>query len=160
MLVLFSFLMTFERFDQQIQSTLEAWRIKAPHSSIDLVGVHIAQAVYYPDLAEANIKGKTNSVYDHRYDRTVIEGMRTCVGKIKARRRVAEGMHIYVNQIPKPVDFMKEKGFGNAMLVRETWWALILRAMCWHRSLAFLEIPQGNMGPANYHGRRILVYIA
>ena len=121
----------------------------SPFWYIDLVEAHIAQAVYYPDLAEANIKGKTNRVYDHRYDRTVIEGMRTCVGNIKARRRVAEGMHIYADQIPKVVDFMKEKRFGNAMLVREAWWTLILRAsagiealLSWrfHKAIWFLRV--------------------
>ena len=116
-----------------------------PFRYIDLVGAHISQAVYYPDLAEANIKAGTNKRYE--------------LGHLRSKR-VAEGMHIYVDQIPKVVDFMKERGFDNAMVVTEAWWTLILRAMCWHRSIAFVEIPQGNMVPPSFHGSRIPVYIA
>ena len=112
---------------------------------IDLVGAHIAQAVYYPDLAEANIKaGK-----DKRYE----------LGRFRSKR-VAEGMHIYVDQIPKVADFMKEKGFDDTRVTTEAWWTLILRAMCWHRSIAFIEIPKGNLVSPTFHGSRLPVYIA
>lgn len=111
----------------------------------DLVGAHIAQAVYYPDLAEANIKaGK-----DKRFE----------LGRFRSKR-VAEGMHIYIDQIPKVVDFMKEKGFDNASVVNDAWWTLILRAMCWHRSIAWVEIQKSNLVPPSFHGSRIPVYIA
>ena len=118
---------------------------ESPFRYIDLVGAHIAQAVYYPDLAEANIKAGTNKRYE--------------LGHLRSKR-VAEGMHIYVDQIPKVVDFMKDKGVGNAMVVQEAWWTLILRAMCWHRSVAFVEILQGNLVPPSFHESRIPVYIA
>ena len=112
---------------------------------IDLVGAHIAQAVYYPDLAEANIKAGTNKRYE--------------LGAFRSQR-VAEGMHIYVDQIPKVVDFMKEKGYDNARIVTEAWWTLMLRAMCWHRSIAWVEIQKGNMVSPSFCGSRIPVYIA
>ena len=112
---------------------------------IDLVGAHIAQAVYYPDLAEANIKAGQNKWYE--------------LGAAPSKR-VAEGMHIYIDQIPKVVDFMKEKGFDDATVVTEAWWTLILRAMCWHRSIAFVEIPKGNLVPPSFHGSMVPVYIA
>ena len=112
---------------------------------IDLVGAHIAQAVYYPDLAEANIKAGT----DKRFE----------LGHLRSKR-VAEGMHIYVDQIPKVVDFMKEKGFDDARVTTEAWWTLILRAMCWHRSIAFIEIPKANMVSPTFYGSRLPVYIA
>ena len=112
---------------------------------IDLVGAHIAQAVYYPDLAEANIKAGKDKRFDLGHARS---------------KRVAEGMHIYVDQIPKIVDFMKDKGYDDAKVVTEAWWTLILRAMCWHRSIAFVEIPKANLVPPTFHGSRIPVYIA
>ena len=112
---------------------------------IDLVGAHIAQAVYYPDLAEANIKAGT----DRRYD----------LGAGRSQR-VAEGMHIYVDQIPKVVEFMKHKGFDDEKVVREAWWTLILKAMCWHRSVALMEFQPSNAVPPTFHDSRIPVYIA
>lgn len=112
---------------------------------IDLVGAHIAQAVYYPDLADANIKAGKNKRYE------------LGVGRSK---RVAEGMHIYVDQIPKVVEFMKEKGFDNESVVREAWWTLMLRAMCWHRSVAFIDFQESTPVPPSFHGSRIPVYIA
>ena len=111
----------------------------------DLVGAHIAQAVYYPDLAEANIKAGTDKRYDLGAGRS---------------QRVAEGMHIYVDQIPKVVDFMKEKGFDDEKVVREAWWTLILKAMCWHRSVALMEFQPSNAVPPSFHDSRIPVYIA
>lgn len=112
---------------------------------VDLVGAHIAQAVYYPDLAEADIKAGLNKRHELGAGRS---------------KRVAEGMHIYVDQIPKVVGFMKEKGFDDESIVKEAWWTLILRAMCWHRSVAFIEIQKANLVPPSYHGSRIPVYIA
>lgn len=112
---------------------------------IDLVGAHIAQAVYYPDLAEENIKAGL----DKRYD----------LGAFRSQR-VAEGMHIYVDQIPKVVDFMNKKGFGNARIVTEAWWTLILRAMCWHRSIAWVEIQKSNLVSPSFQGSQIPVHIA
>lgn len=129
----------FKALDQPVQSSMKHFHY------IDLVGAHIAQAVYYPDLAEANIKAGTNRRYELGAGRS---------------KRVAEGMHIYVDQIPKVVDFMKNKGFYDESVVREAWWTLILRAMCWHRSVAFLEIPLGNTVPSSFHGSRTPVYIA
>ena len=112
---------------------------------IDLVGAHIAQAAYYPTLAAANIKaGK-----DKRYD----------LGHLRSKR-VAEGMHIYVDQIPKVADFMKEKGFDDTRVTTEAWWTLILRAMCWHRSIAFINIQKDNLISPNLYGSRLPVYIA
>ena len=111
----------------------------------DLVGAHIAQAVYYPDLAEANIKAGTNKRYELGAGRS---------------QRVAEGMHIYVDQIPKVVDFMKEKGFDDEKVVREAWWTLILKAMCWHRSVGLMEFQPSNAVPPSFHDSRIPVYIA
>ena len=111
----------------------------------DLVGAHIAQAVYYPDLAEANIKAGTDKRYELGAGRS---------------QRVAEGMHIYVDQIPKVVDFMKEKGFDDEKVVREAWWTLILKAMCWHRSVALMEFQPSNAVPPSFHDSRIPVYIA
>ena len=111
----------------------------------DLVGAHIAQAVYYPELAEANIKAGTDKRYDLGAGRS---------------HRVAEGMHIYVDQIPKVVDFMKEKGFDDERVVREAWWTLILKAMCWHRSVALMEFQPSNAVPPSFHDSRIPVYIA
>lgn len=112
---------------------------------IDLVGAHIAQAIYYPDIAEANIKAGINKRYELGTGRS---------------KRIAEGMHIYVDQIPKVVDVMKEKGFDDESIIREAWWTLILRAMCWHRSVAFMEIQRGNLVPPSFHRSRIPVYIA
>lgn len=112
---------------------------------IDLVGAHIAQAVYYPDLAEENIKAGLDTRYD--------------LGAFRSQR-VAEGMHIYVDQIPKVVDFMKKKGFNDARIVTEAWWTLILRAMCWHRSIAWVEIQTGNLVSPSFQGSRIPVHIA
>ena len=112
---------------------------------IGLVGAHIAQAVYYPDLADANIKAGTNERYELGAGRS---------------KRVAEGMHIYVDQIPKVVEFMKEKGFDNESVVREAWWTLMLRAMCWHRSVAFIDFQESKAVPPSFHGSRIPVYIA
>ena len=112
---------------------------------IDLVGAHIAQAVYYPDQTNENIKDRSNKRFQLGVFRS--EGM-------------AEGMHIYVDQIPKVVDFMKEKGFGDAKIVTEAWWTLMLRAMCWHRSIAWVEIPKSNFVSPSFHGSRIPVYIA
>lgn len=111
----------------------------------DLVGAHIAQAVYYPDLAEANIKAGTDKRYELGAGRS---------------QRVAEGMHIYVDQIPKVVDFMKEKGFDDEKVVREAWWTLILKAMCWHRSVALMEFQPSNAVPPSFHESQIPVYIA
>ena len=112
---------------------------------IDLVGAHIAQAVYYPELAEVNIKTGTNKRYELGHARS---------------QRVAEGMHIYVDQIPNVVGFMRKKGFDNGKITTEAWWTLILRAMCWHRSIAFVEIPKANSVPSSFYGSRIPVYIA
>lgn len=112
---------------------------------IDLVGAHIAQAVYYPDLAGAKIKAGTNKRYDLGAGRS---------------KRVAEAMHIYVDQIPKVIEFMKEKGFDTDSVVRKAWWTSILKAMCWHRSVAFIEIQRGYSVPSSFHGSRIPVYIA
>ncbi len=112
---------------------------------IDLVGAHIAQAVHYPDLAEANIKAGTSTRYEIGAGRS---------------KRVAEAMHIYVDQLPEVVDFMMDKGFDDERTVREAWWTLMLRAMCWHRSVAFIEIQRGFTIPATFHGSRIPVYIA
>ncbi|CAF9923079.1 hypothetical protein IMSHALPRED_005846 [Imshaugia aleurites] len=112
---------------------------------IDLVGAHIAQAVYYPDLAKVNIKAGTNKRYELGAGRS---------------KRVAEGMHIYVDQIPKIIEFMKEKGFDDESIISEAWWTLILKAMCWHRSVAFIEIERGFSVPPSFHGSRIPVYIA
>lgn len=112
---------------------------------IDLVGAHIAQAVYYPDLADANIKAGTNKRYELGAGRN---------------KRVAEGMHIYVDQIPKVVDFMKEKGFDNESVVREAWWTLMLRAMCWHRSVAFIDFQASTAVPPSFHGSKRPVHIA
>ena len=113
---------------------------------IDLVGAHIAQAVHYPDLAESNIKAGHNS---QRYD----------LGPSRSKR-VAEGMHIYVDQIPEVVDFMKEKGFNVERVTQEAWWTLILRAMCWHRSIAFMQYQKGTQVSPSFYGSRIPVYIA
>ena len=112
---------------------------------IDLVGAHIAQAVYYPDIAEANIKAGTNKRYELGAGRS---------------KQVAEGMHLYVDRIPKVVEFMKEKGFDMGSVVKEAWWTLMLRAMCWHRSVAFVNIPRDMSVPPSFHGSRIPVYIA
>lgn len=112
---------------------------------IDLVGAHIAQAVYYPDLADKHIIAGL----DKRYD----------LGAFRSQR-VAEGMHIYVDQIPKVVDFMKTKGFDNARVVTDAWWTLILRAMCWHRSIAWVEIQKSNTVSPSFQGSKIPVYIA
>lgn len=111
----------------------------------DLVGAHIAQAVYYPDLAEANIKAGTDQRYELGAGRS---------------QRTAEGMHIYVDQIPKVVEFMKEKGCDDEKVVREAWWTLILKAMCWHRSVALMEFQPGNAVPPRFYDSRIPVYIA
>lgn len=112
---------------------------------IDLVAAHITQAVYYPDLAEANIKAGINK--------------RSELGAGRSKR-VAEGIHIYVDQIPNVVDFMKDKGFDDKRVVSEAWWTLILRAMCWHRSVAFIDIRRGFSVPPSFHGSKIPVYIA
>ena len=112
---------------------------------IDLVGAHIAQAVYFQDIAEVNIRAGMAGRSDLGDGRSL---------------RVAEGMHIYVDQIPKVVDFMMKKGFDDERITREAWWTLILRAMCWHRSVAFMEIQSGNLVPPSFHGSRIPVYIA
>ena len=112
---------------------------------IDLVGAHIAQAVNYPDLADANIKAGKNKRYELGAGRS---------------KRVAEGMHIHVDQIPKVVEFMKDKGFDNESVVREAWWTLMLRAMCWHRSVAFIDFQESTPVPPSFHGSRIPVYIA
>jgi len=115
----------------------------------DLVGAHIAQAVHYPDLADERIKAGGKST-DHRYD----------LGAYRSKR-VAEAMHIYVDQVPFVVRLMKEKAFEDDKLVRDAWWTLILRAMCWHRSVAFVERPRNGMVvPSSFHGSRIPVYIA
>ena len=59
---------------------------RSPFRYIDLVGAHIAQAVHYPDLAEANIKAGTNKRYE--------------LGHLRSKR-VAEGMHILRGPDPK-----------------------------------------------------------
>ncbi len=129
----------------QTTAYFKALQNKYSFRYIDLVGAHITQAVHYPMLAEANIKAGTRRRYD--------------LGDTRGYR-VAEGMHIYVDQIPMVVEFMKEKGFDNESIATEAWWTLILRAMCWHRSVAFVEIQKGNLVPASFCGSRIPVYIA
>ena len=113
---------------------------------IDLVGAHIAQAVYYSDLTNEHIKDRSNKRFQ--------------LGDLFRSEGMVEGMHIYVDQIPKVVDFMKEKKFDDAKIVREAWWTLILRAMCWHRSIAWIEIPKNNLVSSSFLGSRIPVYIA
>ena len=112
---------------------------------IDLVAAHITHALETPELADTNIKDRTNKRYQLGVFRA--EGM-------------AESMHLYVDRIPKVVSFMKEKGFGDAEIVKEAWWTLILRAMCWHRSIAWVEIPKNNLVSPSFQGSRIPVYIA
>ena len=42
-------------------------------------------------------------------------------------------MHLYIDSIPKMVEFMKAKIFDDERVIEDAWWTLIFRAMRSHR---------------------------
>ena len=65
---------------------------------IDLIDTNIAQAVYYLDLVEANIKAGMEKCYEFGHLRS---------------KEIAQGVHIYEDRIPKGIEVMKEKEFDD-----------------------------------------------
>lgn len=120
----------------------------------NLIAAHISQALCYPDLSNKNIAaGNKQYAQDNNFHRRYDLGPRRSP-------RMAEAMHLYIDRISEVEDFMEERGFGDRDIVRDAWWMLMLRAMCWHRSVSFSrDVPTG-LVPSSLYRSRIPVYIA
>lgn len=131
---------------------------------IDLVAAHIAQAVCYPDLLDG-VK-----------DDVVFGQAMAPLGPWFKKSRPARAMHIYIKQLDKVVEYMRQKAEYDTFnieqrseydpAVRDSWWTMMLRAMCWHRGIHFTGTrgAKGNTmhtSPVNssFWGSRTPVYI-
>lgn len=120
----------------------------------DLMAAHISQALYYPDLSAKNIKeGDKKFAKDPHFHR------RYDLGPGRSTR-MAEAMHLYIDRIPEVEEFMHESGFSEKQIVRDAWWTLMLRAMCWHRNVSFSKDIPTTLIPSSLYGSKIPVYIA
>ncbi len=69
---------------------------------------------------------------------------------------IAEGMHIYFDQLPRMVEYMRGRGVDDGDLVVEAWFTLMFRAFCWHR---LHDLVPGPTIPSVYYGSKMPIYI-
>ena len=114
----------------------------------DLVAAHIVQALAVPPEMDRNVgDGKDQNA------RWSFASFRS--------PHMAETMHLFIDRIPGMADFMAQKNFSDRDTVRDAWWTMILRAMCWQRSIAFVERdPSSAVVPSALYNSRAPVYIA
>lgn len=110
----------------------------------DLVAAHIAMAVTCPAEAEKNVGNGTD------------KSARWWNGAVRSHH-MAETMHLYIDRIPKVVDFMVKRGYDDQCALRDGWWTMILRAMCWQRSMVFVD---RKLAPSGLYDSKVPVYIA
>ena len=114
----------------------------------DLVAAHVAQAVTVPPEMDSNV-GDGN---DQNARWSFASGRSP---------HMAETMHLFIDKIPKVAAFMTPKGFNDRDTVRDAWWTMFLRAMCWQRSVAFIERdPSSVVVPSALYDSKAPVYIA
>ena len=141
----------FSRLEREYSSLNTGWGIFRYR---DLMAAHISQALYYP-----NLSAKTIAEGDEKYAKDNNFRRRYDLGRGRSPR-MAEAMHLYIDRVPKVQQFMCEKGFSNMDIVRDAWWMLMLRAMCWHRSVSFSKDIPTSLVPSSLYGSSIPVYIA
>ena len=114
----------------------------------DLVAGHIAQAVTCPVKAETTVGNGVD------------KNARWYNGPVRSHH-MAETMHLYIDNIPKVVDFMERRGFNDGDVVKDAWWTMILRAFCWQRSVAFVDRDSSSVAiPSGLYYSKVPVYIA
>lgn len=127
----------------------------------DLVAAHISQGIYYPTLYEQRRKDRAPRI-------------RGSPAEWDGGARLDEGMHLYIDRIDEVVKFMRSKGFGDfegeendtekvEQIVRDAWWTMMFRAMCWNRGAYWITGPRPGAifgVPPSFHRSKIPVFIA
>ncbi len=123
---------------------------------IDLVAAHVAQDYCYSELSKNDGKSGSES-----YDERVVAS-----SKDQGRLSSAQLMHLYIRRLEKIVDKMTQGGHNKNLdrsVIIEAWWTMMLRAICWNRSVEFAFGPQSpdwKPVPSSLYGSKIPVYIA
>ena len=77
---------------------------------------------------------------------------------------MAETMHLFIDKISGMATFMEQKGIIGTQdrdTVRDAWWTMFFREMCWQRSVHFIERdPSSVVVPSSLYESRAPVYIA
>lgn len=124
----------------------------------DLVGSQMLQSVSYPDLWEE--AKKPNRLEDEdlpsHWDARLCFAMQTYIDRMDeiVKEMARRGFH----------DLNKESETPKASdIVRDAWWTLALRAMCWHRAVSWVSGPRPGeifAAPPQFYGSKIPVFIA
>ena len=115
---------------------------------LDLVGSQMLQSVSYPDLWGG----------PEPTDRLDNEGLPAHWDK-----RLCFAMQTYIDQVNQVVREMARRGFHDSEIVKDAWWTMALRAMCWHRAVSFVSGPRPGevfAAPSQFYGSKIPVFIA
>lgn len=127
---------------------------------INLVGARIAIAAQCSDAVAAR---REQGVSENRILQIVEGGTLHDASEtfgMGTRRWTAQIWQIYIDFLPAIVSDMKRKGFDDKQRVMDAWWTLMLRAICWHQSICFLEREPGSIAvPSSLYGSRIPVFI-
>ena len=130
--------------------------VRAAHGSSfysDLVAAQIATAVVCPTAAR-------NEIDAHVTATTSPRTIRWKDGPARAKY-LLETMHLYIDNLPKIVEFMADRGFEHGGIVREAWWTMMLRALCWHRSVVLVDQDPSSVAvPCGLYYSKTPVYIA
>ena len=115
---------------------------------LDLVGSQMLQSVSYPHLWEEARGG--DSLHD--------EGLPS-----HWNPRLCFAMQTYIDGVNQVAREMARRGFQDSDIVKDAWWTMALRAMCWHRAVSFVSGPTPGevfAAPSQFYGSKIPVMIA
>ena len=118
----------------------------------DLVAAHLAVNGVCPSQAQENV--------DKCFKAGIEKEARWWNGAVRAKA-MAETMHLYIDNVPKVAEFLADRGFDDQDAVKDAWWTMILRAMCWERSIAWVDNASDDVVvPSGLYESRVPVYLA